>query len=341
MNVKATTSQAIRNVGGGGPRKGVYASIDLGSSSGKQLVMQKNANGTWKTVLDEKIGCALGKDVKNGASIPAENQERALAALRTFIEHARERGVDVRDIPVTMTAVVRNANNGAAFLEKVKALGLTQARTLSGEAEAEAGFLGALLMCKGQPGEYATLDLGGGSFQLAIGDEEGMDAGGSTQVGSNVVVDEWITPRLSVQGTGDADAIFADVDLFLKKNAPMPIAKEHLRGRTLVATGGISKFLRTHFKSDVISVADMEALRRRVLAMPYDARVAFVQTGKSQEAKVALGIETPKGARDYGMKLPASTSLLLHILRSIGADQVRVSETDVRHLWIDRASHGA
>jgi exopolyphosphatase/pppGpp-phosphohydrolase len=167
------------------------------------------------------------------------------------------------------------------------------------------GFAGALAMLNGKAGRYATLDLGGGSFQLAIGSERGMEAGGSTQVGSNVILDTLVAPRADADGKGDP-AVFADVDAKLKAMAAMPLDVDELRGRTLVATGGVSKFLRAHFGKDVIERADIEKLRRDV-----------------------------EGAVDYGKKLPASSSLLLHILDGIGVDEVRVSETDSRHALIN------
>jgi hypothetical protein len=191
----------------------------------------------------------------------------------------------------------------------------------------------------------ATLDLGGGSFQLAVGTRAKFEDGKSTQVGSNIILDTVITPFLAnslatdpaaQSGIVDAKA-FAHVDAWLKANAPMPVDVAKLSGRTLVATGGVSKFMRAHFGKDVISRAEIDALRREVGALPVEQRTALVTKGKSDEQKVALGIDTPEGALDYGKKLPASASLLLHILTSIGADEVRVSETDVRHLLIQSA----
>ncbi|HJW75746.1 MAG TPA: hypothetical protein VJ787_08785, partial [Thermoleophilia bacterium] len=108
-----------------------------------------------------------------------------------------------------------------------------------------------------------------------------------------------------------------------------------LAGRTLVATGGISKFLRAHFGKDVITQPEIDRLRREVIALSYAERVPLVQGTKDEATMAALGIDSPEGALDYGKKLPASTSLLLHILDGIGVQQVRVSETDARHALID------
>jgi exopolyphosphatase/guanosine-5'-triphosphate,3'-diphosphate pyrophosphatase len=321
-----------------GVRKDVFASIDLGSSSGKLLVMQRAAAG-WRTLVDLKIGCALGKGVDNGGAIPAANMDRALDAVRTFVAVAAEHGVAVTDIPMITTAVVRNASNGAAFVARVAAEAGLSARVLSGDEEADLGFRGALGALLQTPGRYACLDLGGGSFQLAAGTHEGIEPGGSgsTQLGSNHILDEMIHPHVPPSGPDEGRipaALFAQLDAAIDARGPMPIDPQKLAGRTLVATGGVSKFLRIHLGKDVVTRAEIDGLRRQLGAMSVPERAAFVQQGRTDEQKEALGIGTSPGAADYGRKLPASMSLLLHILDGIGVDEVRVSSTDARHALV-------
>ncbi len=315
----------------------VFAAIDLGSSSAKMLVARLGADGKMRTVLDEKIGAALGKGVNNGEAIPDANQQRALKALAQFIDDAAKLGVKAADIPMITTAVVRNSTNGDDLVRAIRELGLARVKVLAGDDEAGMGFRGALVMMNGAPGRYATLDLGGGSFQLAVGTEKGVEDGGSTQVGSNIILDTLLAPAAGKDaptlGAGHV-ADFAAVDKWLAHNAPLPLDAALLSGRTLVATGGVSKFLRAHFNRDVITRADIDALRKEIIVLPYDARIPLVQSGKDATTQKALGVDTAAGALDYGKKLPASASLLLRILDGLGVDEVRVSETDARHALI-------
>jgi exopolyphosphatase/pppGpp-phosphohydrolase len=326
-----------------GVRRDVFASIDLGSSSGKLLVLERSAAG-WRTLVDLKIGCALGKGVDNGGAIPAANMDRAVEAVKTFVAVAAEHGVAANDIPMITTAVVRNASNGAAFAARVAAeVGVTP-RILSGDEEADVGFRGALGALLQTPGRYASLDLGGGSFQLAAGTHDGIEPGGtgSTQLGSNHILDDLINPHVPAAGPDEgriSAALFAQVDAAIDARGPMPLDPARLAGRTLVATGGVSKFLRIHLGKDVIARSEIDALRRQLGAMSVPERAAFVQQNRTDKEKESLGIGTAPGAADYGKKLPASMSLLLHILDGIGVDEVRVSSSDARHALIhDRAA---
>ena len=317
------------------PLGSTFAAIDLGSSSGKMLVARQTASGL-QILVDQKIGCALGKNVGNGAPIPSDNMDRAVAALSELVAVAATHGVNVVDIPLITTAVVRNATNGADFVAHVQhELGL-RARVLSGDEEADIGFRGALGDLLKTPGRYATLDLGGGSFPLAVGTHDGLVDGGSTQVGSNLILDTLINPLVDASGVIDAK-VFAHVDATLQQTAPLPLPADALAGRTLVATGGVSKFLRLHLGKDVIGRDDIDALRRELGALPIVDRAAHVAVGKSDDDKVALGIGTTAGANDYGKKLPASLSLLLHIVDGLGLSSIQVSGTDARHALL----HGA
>lgn len=312
-----------------------FAAIDLGSSSGKMLVGKVTATGV-QIVVDHKIGCALGRDVDAGQAIPAANMDRAIDALKAFVTLASQHGVDVTGIPLITTAVVRNAPNGADFVARVqREVGLA-ARILSGVEEADVGFCGALGKLLQTPGRYATIDLGGGSFQLAVGTEQGLEQGGSTQVGSNTILDDLINPRVAADGVVGAD-VFTLVDETLAETAPLPLPKDAVEGRTLVATGGVSKFLRVHLGKDVVGRNEIDALRRQLGALSIPDRAAFVSTGRSDDEKAALGIGTSPGAQDYGKKLPASLSLLLHIVDGLGLDEVRISSTDARHALLQTA----
>jgi len=321
----------------GAPVGQVAAAIDLGSSSAKMLVMRQGADGSWSKLRDLKIGCALGKGVQNGAAIPDANQARTKAALKELLDEAAGFGIAPDAVPLITTAVMRNASNGAAFLSELQQdLGLAQARILSGEEEATVGFLGAVSDVLGglpDDAKLASIDLGGGSFQLAIGTKGGVDDAGSTQVGSNAVLDDMLKkgPTYDAASGVFGKADFDHVDAQLQKTAPMPLDDDLLDGRQLVATGGVSKFLAAHTGSQTVSRDAIDELRRALGAMPEDHRAQFIRMGKDDAMQDALGISSTDKAVAYGRKLPASMSLLLHILDSLGLDEVKVSTSDARH----------
>jgi exopolyphosphatase/guanosine-5'-triphosphate,3'-diphosphate pyrophosphatase len=287
-------------------------------------------NHAFHTLLDARVGANLGRGVGPDGVLPEENQRRALDALNQLVARVAPLGILPNDIPVVATAAVRNAPNGAAFMERVRReAGLVRARVLTGEEEALLGYRAALLGLAGQgQGRFSTLDLGGGSFQLAVGTARALERGGSTQVGSNRV-QGWL-------GTYDrvTPEHLAGVDARLAAEAPLPLPADALAGRTLAAVGGISRFLRTHLGRPDITTDEVEALRRALCARDAAGRLPLVLANRTPDERVALGADTPEGALDAVQKLPAKLTLLLHILRTAGMPGMHASDTDARHQLI-------
>jgi exopolyphosphatase/guanosine-5'-triphosphate,3'-diphosphate pyrophosphatase len=137
------------------------AIIDIGSNS-VRLVVYSGATRIPSVIFNEKVMAGLGADMAQTGALGYEAQERALGALRRFAFLTRQmRVVSTRTVA---TAAVREASNGAAFLDKVRALGL-EPEILTGKQEAKLagkGVISALPEAEGVVG-----DLGGGSLELA------------------------------------------------------------------------------------------------------------------------------------------------------------------------------
>jgi exopolyphosphatase / guanosine-5'-triphosphate,3'-diphosphate pyrophosphatase len=136
------------------------AIIDIGSNS-VRLVVYSGATRIPSVIFNEKVLAGLGKGVGETGAIDKVAESRALAALARFRLLVRQMKV-VRTRTVA-TAAVREASNGAAFIDRVKALGFNP-RILSGEEEgkrAGQGVLSAIPEANGIVG-----DLGGGSLEL-------------------------------------------------------------------------------------------------------------------------------------------------------------------------------
>src|SRR5436190_23075868 len=136
------------------------AIIDIGSNS-VRLVVYSGATRIPSVIFNEKVLAGLGKEVGETGAIGAEAEARALAALERFTLLVKQ--MKVVRLRTVATAAVREASNGAAFLAKVRKLGL-EPRILSGEEEgkrAGQGVLSAIPEANGIVG-----DLGGGSLEL-------------------------------------------------------------------------------------------------------------------------------------------------------------------------------
>ncbi len=136
------------------------AIIDIGSNT-VRLVVYGGPRRAPTVVLNEKVSAKLGKDLDRTGMLPEKAMGAALAGLGRFAALLRLLGV--ADVQTVATAATRDASNGGAFLDRVRALGLSP-RQLTGEEEAHASALGVIGAFPEARGIVA--DLGGGSLEL-------------------------------------------------------------------------------------------------------------------------------------------------------------------------------
>jgi len=143
------------------------AIIDIGSNT-VRLVIYGGPRRAPTVLHNEKSTIRLGKGVVESGTLSRKAADLAVATLARYEVLLRLRGVG--DVQCVATAAVRDARNGAEFLDRVTALGL-RPRLLTGTEEARAGAMGVIGAFPAAEGVVA--DLGGGSLELIdiVGDD--------------------------------------------------------------------------------------------------------------------------------------------------------------------------
>lgn len=276
------------------------AIIDIGSNTVRLVIFGGPARAP-DVLLNEKVSARLGKGVAETGRLSRKSSGSALAALARFALLLQVRGT--ARVDTVATAAVRDAANGAEFLESVAALGL-KPRLLSGEEEAVASATGVIAAFPGARGVVA--DLGGGSLELIHVDENSCARGASLPFGTlrlpalraqgpapfsrrirkALNVAEWhCAPDESlflVGGTYRALARFAlgqqasGIDdthgLTLTREAAASLCRSVLRGRLPAAGSGIAA-------SRLAALPDAAALLAVLLREIKPARVVFSAWG--------------------------------------------------------------
>ena len=159
-----------RDVRRGSDAKVRVAVLDLGSTSFHLLVADASPTGRIERVVRERVMLRLGATIAEEGDIPKPIAARAVETARSLRALAEEHGAD-RLLPVA-TAALRDAASGRSVADSLsRALG-TRVRMLSGIEEARLIF--AAFRHRVPFGRAAALgmDLGGGSLELAIGDDQ-------------------------------------------------------------------------------------------------------------------------------------------------------------------------
>jgi len=152
------------------------AVIDVGSNS-VRLVVYRIDGRAMTPVFNEKVMAGLGRGY--GRQLPEAGKTAALRALRRFATLLEAQGV--RSTFPVATAAVRDASDGAAFVDLVKRDTGIALRVLDGAEEAR---LSALGVSAGAPdAEGVVGDLGGASLELVEIDPAGPGRGETFPLG--------------------------------------------------------------------------------------------------------------------------------------------------------------
>ncbi|MBV9995173.1 MAG: Ppx/GppA family phosphatase [Caulobacteraceae bacterium] len=150
------------------------AVIDVGSNSVRLVLYRVEGRAVW-TFFNEKVLAGLGRDIAQTGALSREGVVAAMAALRRFAALLEAAKPD--RVFAAATAAVRDASDGGAFCERVRAETGLDLKVLSGKEEARFAALGVLA---GDPGASGLVgDLGGASLEL-IRLEDGEPGDGVT-----------------------------------------------------------------------------------------------------------------------------------------------------------------
>ena len=163
------------------------AIIDLGSNTAR-LVVMRFVPGLSYHLEDEIREIVRLREGMTEDGLSDAAMARGLVTLRLFKRFCDS--IAVTQIIATATSAVREAANGAEFLQRVKAeIGLSL-RLLSGEEEAKFGVIGALNAVDLKYG--VVIDIGGGSAQLSQVSERRFVRGQALTLGALALTERFV-----------------------------------------------------------------------------------------------------------------------------------------------------
>ncbi len=143
------------------------AVLDIGTNSTRLLIAEVDPlTGRLDQLERSSIVTRLGDGVDSGGRLSEAAIGRVMDVLTTYKATIERYGCSAN--LAVLTSAVRDAANGADFTETVRGLGL-DARTLTGDQEAQLMFLGAMSDRPPSRDPTVVIDVGGGSTELVIG----------------------------------------------------------------------------------------------------------------------------------------------------------------------------
>ena len=165
--------------------------IDIGTNSMRLLIADYNDNkieNRKKYINTTRIGQGVDQD----GYITNEALERNLKALKEFSDKCNEEKCE--KVYCMGTSALRDSKNGQDFINKAKKLTNIDVKIICGEEESNLGFMGVLEGTEGDKKEdILVIDIGGGSTEFVVGNEDGIKFCKSENVGALRMTEKFIT----------------------------------------------------------------------------------------------------------------------------------------------------
>ena len=293
------------------------AALDLGSNSFHLLVVEAQADGHFETLVREKEMLRLGDVVSREGRITDLAAEQVIDSIRRL--HSLADAAGAEEFVAFATSAMREADNSAEIVDRIEARTGVLVDVISGEEEARLIYVavqGSILIDRPPA---LCLDLGGGSLEVMVGDQNELLWSASLPLG---------VARLSTDLVRHDPLQAEDVRRLRRRITALlaPVASEiaELHPQMLVGTSGTFCDLarmaaaRTGPLPESINQLsvrrkDLSVVHERLLALPAAARARMT------------GLEAKRA--DI---VPAGSVLLMTAMELFGMDRLTVGEWALR-----------
>lgn len=296
------------------PRR--IAIIDMGSNTARVIVMSAVAGYTYR-LEDEIREVVRLRQGMTHQGLSDEAMARAIFTLRLFKRFCDSLNVDV--IIPTTTAAVREAANGAIFVERVRREVGLSLQVLDGDQEAYYGTIGVLNEVPVVDG--LVLDVGGGSAQLSLVQGRQFRQGESLPLGALALTEQFLSSDPATQK--QVDAVQTEIEQQLSRLSWLKKAGQKNNG-SMVGLGGTIR-----------NLAKIEAARQNY---PLNTLHGFSLSRDSVEQSIDLFRELPLSKRQNisGLKSDRADIILpgamvvLTVMKQLQMEQLTISTNGLR-----------
>ncbi|OMH34442.1 Ppx/GppA phosphatase family protein [Tersicoccus sp. Bi-70] len=164
--------------------------LDIGSNTVHLLLVDAYAGAQPAAYASHKRPLALVRYLDEQGRISAEGQRELIGFIREAHDVARDHGAE--DLLAFATSAIREATNGQEVLDAVAEQTAVTLMELPGDREAAVTFFATRRWFGWGAGTILNLDIGGGSFEMAMGDDELPTRNVSVPLGAGRLTRDWL-----------------------------------------------------------------------------------------------------------------------------------------------------
>ncbi|WP_035775694.1 exopolyphosphatase [Arthrobacter sp. H5] len=164
--------------------------LDIGSNTVHLLLVDAHPGARPVPYASHKRPLQLVAYLDGDGCITDEGQRELIAFVREAWDFAVRHKAE--DFLAFCTSAIREAGNGSAVLERVREETSVSLQELTGDQEAAMTFQAVRRWYGWGAGSILNLDIGGGSFEMAMGEDELPEVATSVPLGAGRLTRDWL-----------------------------------------------------------------------------------------------------------------------------------------------------
>jgi exopolyphosphatase/guanosine-5'-triphosphate,3'-diphosphate pyrophosphatase len=178
--------------------------LDVGSNTVHLVVVDAHRGAHPTPMHDDRWVLKLAEHVGKDGKLSKAGEKALLNAVQQAKRQAADRRCD--ELLAFVTSAIREADNGAAVLRRVREQTGVDLQVLTGEDEARLTFLAVRRWFGWSAGRVLVMDIGGGSLELAAGVDEDPEVALSVPLGAGRMTRQFL-PEAETGGRPDLRAL--------------------------------------------------------------------------------------------------------------------------------------
>jgi exopolyphosphatase/guanosine-5'-triphosphate,3'-diphosphate pyrophosphatase len=307
--------------------------MDIGTNSARLVVVRIQPNRALTILTQQKEMVRLGEGEFADGLLQADAIQRCVLVCRKLVELARAYGAE--EIVAIATAAAREAKNQAELVARLHREAGLDVRVISGLEEARLIFQGIASGAHIEARQALFIDIGGGSTELIVGDQNEYQALASVKVGAVRLTGLFFLPGEEEPVT---PARYALIQRYVQTTAVR--ALQQLKAHPFELAFGSSGTIEN--LADIAAAALHNRRRQRDDALTYEdlqGVVALLCGLPLEERRRVPGINP--GRADI---IIAGAAILDYFMAALAVPEIRPSERGLREgLIVDylaRSEHG-
>jgi exopolyphosphatase/guanosine-5'-triphosphate,3'-diphosphate pyrophosphatase len=164
--------------------------LDMGSNTIHLQVVDAHPGARPTPASSQKFELRLTEYLDRDNHITDEGFDLLTHAITEVLKHAKE--FECEEILAFATSAIREADNGEKIIAELRRIHNIDLQILSGDEEAQITFLAARRWLGWSAGRLLVLDIGGGSLEMAIGNDESASSTLSLPIGAARMTREFL-----------------------------------------------------------------------------------------------------------------------------------------------------